>query len=423
MNLFRLVVLELWHRRFGFALAVLTIAAATAATAGILTALAAYDMRTERLAQQRQLAVEANMSQLQEDFRKLTLKMGFTTVIVHRDQNLADLFAKGFATTYMPEAYGDKIAAAKVTTINHVLPTLQQRINWTEQNLPDVQLIGAKGEVYVQSKIQMPLLDRVPENGVVIGQQIQAARNLKVGDEITMLGHKLTVTGIRPGNGGAEDVGLWINLPLAQQILSHPGQINAIMAVECMCPGDRVSVIQREIGSLLPDVKVFEFVNVASARSEARRRVNDAAATAAQQERDARAADRREKETLGKFLIPSLLAATLVAIGFLTLASVRERRAEIGILRAIGVRSWQVAALFLTKAAVSGFLGVAIGYPVGRALGLHWSRETLVTQLRLGPLPLGLALLLGGIGLAIFAAVIPALIAARQHPAIMLREE
>lgn len=423
MTLFHLVLRELWHRRFGFALAVLTIAAATAATAAVLVALASYDARTELLAQQRQLAVEANMSQLQEDFRKLTLKMGFTTVIVHRDQNLADLFAKGFATTYMPEAYGDRIAAAKVTTINHVLPTLQQRINWPEQNLSDVQLIGVKGEVFIQSKSQLPLLDRVPENGVVIGQQIQAARNLKVGDEITLFGHKLTVTGIRPGNGGPEDDGLWINLPLAQQLLNHPGQINAIMAVECMCPGDRVSVIQREIGSLLPDVKVFEFVNVASARSEARRRVNDAAATAAQLERDARAAGHREKEALGHFLIPTLVAATLIAIGFVLLASVRERRSEIGLLRAIGVRSWQVAALFLTKAAFLGFLGVALGYPIGRSLGQHWSGETLVAQLRLGPVPLGLALMFGGIGLAVLAAVIPALLAARQHPALILREE
>lgn len=413
MHVTQLVLREMRYRWFGTALAMLSVAAAVATIIGVLLALNTYDARTEELARQRQREVQATMGRLQEDFRKLTLKMGFTTVIVHQSQDLGDLFSKGYATAYMPEEYGDRLAAKKVATLNHVLPTLQQRMAWPERSGVVVQLIGVKGEVYIQSKNQVPLLDAVPTDGVVIGQQIQKSQNLKVGDEIVFADHKLKVAGIRPGRGGSDDVGLWVNLPLAQSILSKPNQINAIMAVECNCIGDRVEVIKREVLPILPDVQIFEFSDVAAFRSDSRKRVSEAAARAADEEKNAREAGRKERETLVRVLVPVSAAASAVWVGLLLLGNARDRRGEVGILRAIGVRGWQVAAMFVAKAMVVAVIGLAIGLPLGVWVG---------GAVKL-PFTLAATIAGGALVLAVIASLAPATLAARSDPANMLRDE
>lgn len=424
MTIPQLILQEIRYRWVGFLLAVVSVAVAIMAVGGVLTALACYDARTEQLAGQRQMETERSMSRLLEDFRKLTLKMGFTTVLVSEKENMAEMFARGYPATFMPEEYGDRLARRKPETINHVLPTLQQGMEWPERDNLPVKLIGAKGEVYVQSKNQLPLLQQVPEGGVVIGQQLQKKFGLKAGDAIVFRGQKLTVAGVRSREGGSDDVGLWVALPVAQAILDNPGKINAIMAVECMCPGDRLAAIQREIHTVLPDVQVFEFAKVASARSEARQRVVEVAATAAKQERQHREDGRREKELLARVVAPLMVLGAWVWVGFLMWTNVRDRRAETGILCALGLQSWQVALLFLGKAVVIGLAGAAIGYPVGDSVGREWAGEGARNLcVSLAGLPMGVVLLAGGLALVLVATAGPALLAARQNPADMLREE
>ncbi len=424
MKIPRLILQEIRYRWLAFLLAVVSVAVAVAGVGGVLTALACYDARTEQLTRERQAETEGRMGQLQEDFRKLTLKMGFTTALVSAKENMAEMFARGCATTTMPEEYGDRLAARKPTTINHVLPALQQRMEWPERGDFPVKLIGVKGEVYVQSKRQLPLLQPVPEGGVVIGQQLQKKFGLKAGDTIEFRGHKLAVTGVQSGGGGPDDVGLWVALPLAQAILNKPGQINEILAVECMCPGDRVAVILKEIRAVLPDVQVFEFTKVASARSEMRQRVMEGAMAAAKQERQSREAGRREKQLLARVVAPLMVVGALVWVGFLMWANVRDRRAEIGIFGALGLRSWQVALLFLGKAAIIGLTGAGAGYPLGVHFGREWAGEGAQNlSVSLAGVPMDIALFVGGLALVLVATAGPALLAARQDPAEMLREE
>ncbi len=424
MKIVWLILKEIRYRWLAFLLAMVSVAVAIAGVGGVLTALACYDARTEQLAQQRQKDMEGAMSRLQEDFRKLTLKMGFTTVLVSAQENMAEMFARGYAATSMPEEYGDRLARRKPTTLNHVLPTLQHHMEWPEQGNIPVKLIGVKGEVYVQSKNQVPLLQAVPEGGAVIGQQLQKQFGLKAGDAIVFHGHKLTVAGVRTREGGPDDVGLWVTLPLAQAVLNMPGQINEILAVECMCPGDRVAVILKEIRAVLPDVQVFEFTKVAGARSEARQRVVEVAAAAAKAERESRDAGRREKELLARVVAPLMVGGALVWVGFLMWTNVRDRRAEIGIFGALGLRSSQVAWLFLGKAVVIGLAGAAIGYPLGIHWGRQWAGESAgQLSVSLAGVPMGAALFVGGLALVLAATAVPALLAARQDPADMLREE
>ena len=122
-------------------------------------------------------------------------------------------------------------------------------------------------------------------------------------------------------------------------------------------------------------------------------------------------------------LVPLVLVGCIVWIGCLTLANVRERRAEIGILRALGVGSWRILAAFLGKAAVTGLIGAGVGYALGVTVGMAPCQDSLApAQPYLGS-GLFLAVFVSAPLLSCLAALVPALAAVQQDPAIALQEQ
>ncbi len=102
------------------------------------------------------------------------------------------------------------------------------------------------------------------------------------------------------------------------------------------------------------------------------------------------------------------------------LVSVRERRQEIGVMKALGATGRQVCLLFLLEAAayalVGGVLGVAAGEVMVRMTGA-WIGIRAAIRPGLIPMALGFAALVG-----IFFGVAPAWRAARMAPVDALRE-
>src|SRR5262249_39725313 len=152
--------------------------------------------------------------------------------------------------------------------------------------------------------------------------------------------------------------------------------------------------VREEIVGVLPDTQVIELAGPAKARADARNRAaveaaetrRGVAAHAAEEraktaawaaevvgaEKAARARLRQEQEAFAGVLVPLVLAGCIVWVGALALANVRERRGEIGILRALGLGRGHVLALFLIKAVLVGLLGAAVGYLAGSLLGLRF---------------------------------------------------
>ena len=111
------------------------------------------------------------------------------------------------------------------------------------------------------------------------------------------------------------------------------------------------------------------------------------------------------------------------AIGVMNvlLISVRERRREIGLLKAIGATSQQVALLFLLEAAAYAALGGLLGILLGLGMtALFGALIGLMPQVKL--LHMGL-LLAGAAVLGLSFGVIPAAKAAGLPPAQALRTE
>ena len=257
------------------------------------------------------------------------------------------------------------------------------------------------------------------------GYEIWKSLGHKAGDLLTLLGERFTVEECYPQRGTKDDITLWIGLKKAQEMLKREGEINAILALKCHCAGADLSSIRRDITTILPDVQIIEFENKVTARARARDRARAIADSTLASEESYRVIMRTEKENFASLLIPLAILCSAALIGFLSFSNVRERRGEIGILRAIGLRSKQILYVFLSKAFVMGVMGAVAGYTAGFIIGIYSSEIELMAGnfARLfNPFSAVLAFIAAPL-LAVFASWVPALLAARQDPAVVLKEE
>ena len=122
-------------------------------------------------------------------------------------------------------------------------------------------------------------------------------------------------------------------------------------------------------------------------------------------------------------VLPLMIMVACVIVGLLALINVRERRTEIGILRALGTRSQQIFTLFVTRSALVGLVGAAVGYGIGILAALLWSSGAATGGAGTWLMPeLLIGLLVAAPLLAVLAGWLPAMLAANEDPAIVLRD-
>ena len=424
MKIWGMIWREIAFRKLNFGLALFSVSAAVACLVGTLTLLQADERRTDRLLAEKEAEVAKAGAGLEDAIRRITKGLGFNVIILPEDQNLNEMHLEGSLSKQMPEEYVHRLAKSKIVTVNHLLPTVMKKLTWPETGL-SVVLYGIRGEVPLQHRdLKKPLLDTVPEGTMNIGHHVSQKLGLRQGDETVLLDQKFSVGKVHGERGNIDDGTVWINLAKAQELLGMQNLIHAIQALECHCAGDRISQIRAEIAGILPGTQVVERGPPALARAEARDRARQSAEDALARAVASRRELRGQREAFAAVLAPLIWVGAAVWIGFLMLGNVRERRAEIGILRAIGFRSSQILLLFLGKAVLFGIVGTVLGFVAGALagaslgempVGLAWLQDPEA------PVHFGLALSLA-VALSVFAGWIPALSAARQDPALVLQE-
>ncbi len=380
MSVVRLLLREIQYRKLNFLSAVFAVTVAVALFVAMTTISEASRRETIRLMR----------------------NLGFNILIVPKNTNMADFWDEDFAAEEMPEEYVHRLANSGLMTIRHLVARLQKKIQWRGRK---VLLTGILPEVpMAHRKPKSPMGFDIPRGGAYVGFELARSMNLSVGDTIKVGGKPLKVLRCLDQKGSKDDIRIYGHLHDVQEILGKPGRINEIEALGCLCYGKQeLHRIRQDIASVLPDTQVTEFQSIAVARAETRAMMDKYAA----------------------FIIPIVALVTAIWIGLLALGNVRERRAEIGVFRAVGIDSMRIAALFLGKAALVGIVGAVAGFAAGTALALQFGPRLFpLTGRGIGPeLSLLIWALIGAPLLCVIASYLPAVQAILQDPAEVLREE
>ncbi|MBN2477343.1 MAG: FtsX-like permease family protein [Pirellulales bacterium] len=412
MNTLKILLAEIGYRKLNFLLSLFAVMIAVMLFVAGPVLIDAYGRQTQQ-----------QLAELEDKTRQYMRDMGFNLRIVHRDNDMIDFWSEDFVRWTMPQEYIDRLAHdQRLTKVTHLVATLQKKIDWQDRK---VLLIGylpetpqphravtkfAKGRELAMQK-RLPMGENIQPGTVCLGHELGAGK--QVGETVDVLGKRFELARIAPESGSKEDIALKMHLADAQALLNLPGQINQIMALECRCQEGDLPVIRQQLEQILPEAKVTEFQSIALARAKQREEV-----------KVSRETQQHRVELLALIITPLVVGACAVWIGLLTLANVRERRTEIGILRAIGKGSGTIAGLFLGKAVLLGVVGAAVGFVLGsvlaRWLGI-WVLEVPAGQFTVHYDVL-LVALLGAPLLAAVASYLPTLAALMQDPAAVLRD-
>lgn len=375
----RLIPKELAHRRMNAALSVFAVGAAVA----ICVALAILHDASVR------------------ETRRIQRDIGFNLRIVPRATDMQAFYMSGYSDHTFGEAAVEKLAANETLAYNHIVATLSKRI----EVAPGVDAIvtGLGDPRYPPGQKKPPMVKPIPPGSVHVGALVAEQLKVAVDDPLELAGASYTVARVSPETGTADDVRIVANLADAQTILGEPGRVNEIKAIDCLCleaTENPQAIIRAEIERVVPDAKVVMLTAIADARAKQRRMVEGYASLAA----------------------PLVLFAAGVWVAVLAMINVRERAAEIGVLRALGYPSAAVAGLFLGKAVLIGLLGAVVGYAVGAAaavsLGPGVFRLT-ARAIDAEPMLAVYAIVAAPLGAAI-ASFIPAAVAVSHDPAASL---
>lgn len=207
---------------------------------------------------------------------------------------------------------------------------------------------------------------------VLVGQKLAESLQVKTGDTLSYRRDdgtqgQFVIAGIVSG-GGNEDNAILASLPVVQQALNLKGKVSEIevsaittpendLARKAAANPERLSQAEREIWYCTAYVssiafQIEEVVNNSSARP-----VRQIA------ESEGKILDKTQLLML-LITVLSLISAAL-GVSNLVSANVMERSREIGLMKALGAKNYEVILMILTETLIAGILGGIVGYFIG----------------------------------------------------------
>lgn len=237
-------------------------------------------------------------------------------------------------------------------------------------------------------------------DGLLVGAEAARVLGLHAGAQLNIQGYPMTVQGVLKPTGSQDDQLLFAALPAAQRVLDKPGRVSMV-EVAALCTACPIEDMVRQISEALPGAKVMAIQQVVQGRMETLMQF--------------------KKFSFGVSVIVILIGSLVVLVTMT--GSVRERKEEIGVFRAIGFRKQHVMRIILIEATLISVCAGLIGYVAGMGatkLAFYFftgnPSMALPWNLPLATAAMGLALIVG-----LAASIYPALAAARMDPNDALR--
>lgn len=193
------------------------------------------------------------------------------------------------------------------------------------------------------------------ESGAVAGSKAVKLLGLKIGSVVNVGKSTVTITGILNQTGTEDDNTIFTDLHRLQALTGKTNLINYV-DVAALCSACPIDDIVNEIGHVLPDTDINAMQNIVKQRMATIAMVQNL--------------------VLGLGAVILVIACFMLAM--FMLASVNERKKEIGILRALGYSGAKIFMIFSFESLVIGALSGILGY-----VGGYFSSIKLLAVLKL----------------------------------------
>ena len=227
---------------------------------------------------------------------------------------------------------------------------------------------------------------------VLLGERLARQLGEKAGDEL-MMAHPLHVSGIL-STGGPEDDQIVAPLSVAQGILGKPGVMRRVYVSALTKPEDAFArrdpkslsgaIYDRWYCTPYPQAIALQLTEVIShSHAEQIRQVsqNEGAVLT-------------RIEGLIFLITLAALFASALAVSAAMATTIFERRAEVGLMKALGAGKLVVASIFFAEATLLALLGGVVGFGVGTVLAHQIGRSIFNSDISIPPvlLPVILAI-------------------------------
>jgi len=183
------------------------------------------------------------------------------------------------------------------------------------------------------------------DNGALVGSVAAEILAISPGENISINGADITVTGIIAETGSNDDYQLFIPIDTLQKAFNKEGLVNSI-DIRALCNACPVEIIADALNKEIVGIRAVAVKQVAESEMGMLEKIN-----------------RFMMALAGITLIVGLFAVINTMM-----SSVNERIKDIGIMRAVGASRNQIIKIFIYESVIVGIIGGILGYLVGTML-------------------------------------------------------